>query len=874
MADDKENEVLEENTVAEETDSTQITGDFEYNYSRIENISGIEIPEDGSMADCKSVIELAAMAFNMSNKQTAYNKAAFQKYMSAINSIVGKYNDRISKNEDHLSNHDDKIKELQELVGNLDLEDTTSLIEATKKLVKALFDDDNYQDDFETGDGGIIADHRDRIVSLENEEKVTYQYSGDGDNKTHRVALKHTKEGSNLANEDVTLNQTEIYTADAVDAIIDNAFETRLTQESSSVGTETDSDKFIKGQVETTAISPTTTDNHSTLAAENENFLMSEGAIVETFNEVIAILEAREATLKGMAENYGKFLATFQLEEAETDDGVLYCSRRIGDDKKSWKANAPYGGSLVVDTENAITVGTKTYDLVKYTYTPENGVLTIEMSAYVPRGTRLTTQEREYDLIPLQVFFGGSKNYTLLTAENGPWKSKNIVYYCPDKKQSYITNGTTEPAIFAAQGEQGIQGFQGVSIKDITAANAVSTESGATNTYKITLQDPANGNAETEKTFQVTNGFGFRYIGTLTSDKVDSLPASGVYTTAITEANWNDAPSGKSVQINDYVILTDDTGCSIRVFNGTSWQEMIKGVKGDTGYTGASLSFSATKDSETGVTTVTVTTTPHDGTAASSETFTINDGEKGETGATGATGATGRGISAIAVDDSYTPPDDKPNDIQIVVEYTDGNRETFIVKGGTNGSNGENGAGINWLGEFSSHNKANATPNALDAYHNTITGCSYIYTGSEWQVLTGVESDYDIPVYFDMGDYFMEVGKVTKNAWNYDVTGTVDYSLSNGLVAKFKAVTGNTTCVYRFTHSKVVAKGLCYVEQCSPGCQQERTGELPHTRGIIFMSQTEWSKYTNVDDTDSIIAAAASNGVTSNYSDSSTTTGD
>ena len=36
--------------------------------------------------------------------------------------------------------------------------------------------------------------------------------------------------------------------------------------------------------------------------------------------------------------------------------------------------------------------------------------------------------------------------------------------------------------------------------------------------------------------------------------------------------------SQKSVQINDYVIITDSTGNKIKVFNGTAWQEMIKGV--------------------------------------------------------------------------------------------------------------------------------------------------------------------------------------------------------------------------------------------------------------------------------------------------------
>lgn len=779
MAD--ENEVLENNETVAETETTvstpEITGDFEYNYSRIENISGIEIPEDGSMADCKSVIELAAMAFNMSNKQTAYNKAAFQKYMSAINSIVGKYNDRISKNEDHLSTHDNEIEELQKLVGNLDLEETTSLIEATQKLVKALFDDDDYENGFDAGDGGIIANHRDRIVALENEEKVTYQYSGDGDNKTHRVALKHTQKDQNLTDEDVTLKQTEIYTADAVDAIIDNAFETRLTQESSSVGTETDSDKFIKGQVETSGLSVTTDDNHSSFSATNENFLMSEEAIVQTLNNLINVLEAREATLKGMAENFGKFLATFQLEDARVNDGELFCTRRIGA-SIAWKAEAPFGGSITFG--DSIKIGTKEYTLVKYVYTPHEGKLTLEISAYIPNGTdSMVNATSTRQLIPLEIFFGGNITWEALTAANGPYQSSNIVYYVTDKKQSYITNGTIEPDIFA-QGEQGIQGYQGVSIKDITAANPVSTESGATNTYKITLQDPANNNAETEKTFTVTNGYGFRYIGTLLAEKADLLPIKiGTdYTTAITEANWNEASSGKSVQINDYVILTDDSGCSIKVFNGTEWQEMIKGVVGPTGLTGDSLSFSVDKNGS--VATITVTTTPAND-KPTTQSFTINDG-----------------------------------------------------------------VGINWLGEFSSHNEVNTTPSRLDAYHNTVTGCSYIYTGSEWQLLTGVEdSDYDIPVYFDIGTHFIEIGHVKCLSWTYDLNN--GGSLSTELGTRFKSATGNTSYVYKYTRSKIVAKGCCYVDGITPGSAEETNGTVPRTRGIVFMSNEELSNYTDND---------------------------
>ena len=179
-------------------------------------------------------------------------------------------------------------------------------------------------------------------------------------------------------------------------------------------------------------------------------------------------------------------------------------------------------------------------------------------------------------LVPLGIFVGGNITWAELTADNGPWQSKNVVYYVTDKEESYITNGKREPDIFA-KGKKGDQGPQGIGISRIEGNP--SSDSGATNTYTIVLKDPAN-NAEIEPkpTSTVTNGYGFRYIGTLTTEHENELPALGKnYTTSIT-SGWDSAPEGKSVQLNDYVIITDSTGNKIKVFNGTKWQEMIKGV--------------------------------------------------------------------------------------------------------------------------------------------------------------------------------------------------------------------------------------------------------------------------------------------------------
>lgn len=550
-------------------DSTPaISGNFNYNYSKIDSISGVDIPDETK--DCKSLLQLAAMAYNMSNKQTAYNKAAFEKYISVINKIVEQYDTRITGNESLLKTHNSDIETLKELVGNLNLEGTTSLMQATQQLVKALFNDDNYKDGFEAGgSGGIINNHETRIGTLEA-DKVTYKYSAGDNETTHKIEITHLNGG----NEDAEKNKTDIYTAKAVDARI-AAFKTELENNSSSVGSgsTTTGDKYIKGQVETEGITFTSTP----ITSDKPNSLMSESAIVETLNCLVNVLKDREITLKEMAEDFGKFLATFQLEDAVVYNRALYCSRKIGN-SDFWKAQAPLNGSITVNNSST-TIGTKTYTLVKYTSTYAKDSLPFEVSAYIPNGTdSMADITATGKLVPLGIFFGGNITWGELTADNGPYQSENVIYYVTDRKESYITNGTKTPYVFA-KGEKGYQGPQGIGIKEVKGTN--NPDSGAINTYTITLMDPANNNAEIENkpTFTVRNGYGFRYIGTLTTEHENRLPTTpgDSYPTSITD-DWDQSSSGKSVQLNDYVVITDSFGNKIKVFNGTKWQEMIKGV--------------------------------------------------------------------------------------------------------------------------------------------------------------------------------------------------------------------------------------------------------------------------------------------------------
>lgn len=53
---------------------------------------------------------------------------------------------------------------------------------------------------------------------------------------------------------------------------------------------------------------------------------------------------------------------------------------------------------------------------------------------------------------------------------------------------------------------------------------------------------------------------------------------------------------------------------------------------------------------------------------------------------------------------------------------------------GTDGNDGENGKSFRWRGSYSSSDNI-STPQFMDVYHNTTDGCSYIFDGSNWQLL-------------------------------------------------------------------------------------------------------------------------------------------
>lgn len=68
--------------------------------------------------------------------------------------------------------------------------------------------------------------------------------------------------------------------------------------------------------------------------------------------------------------------------------------------------------------------------------------------------------------------------------------------------------------------------------------------------------------------------------------------------------------------------------------------------------------------------------------------------------------------------------------------YTEDGWKLLAQKGDT----GENGVSIKWLGSYTDSSKI-SNPKVLNAYYNTTDGCSYIYTGSSWQLLARKGTD-------------------------------------------------------------------------------------------------------------------------------------
>ena len=131
-------------------------------------------------------------------------------------------------------------------------------------------------------------------------------------------------------------------------------------------------------------------------------------------------------------------------------------------------------------------------------------------------------------------------------------------------------------------------------------------------------------------------------------------------------------------------------------------------------------------------------------------TLLARSGANGTQGEKGDSGTDGKSINWRG---SYTSPDyiSNPQYLDAYYNMTDGCSYIYTSKGewallaskgeqGDAGTDGTNGRSIYWLGSYASSDEI-ATVEYLNAYYNTSDGCSYIWNGTKWDLLSKAGAD-------------------------------------------------------------------------------------------------------------------------------------
>ena len=212
--------------------------------------------------------------------------------------------------------------------------------------------------------------------------------------------------------------------------------------------------------------------------------------------------------------------------------------------------------------------------------------------------------------------------------------------------------------------------------------------------------------------------------------EVLKLTATGSISGRITLDNKTSGNSGFLVFVagTSYMAMTDDAG------NYT-----ISDVPAGSGY-----QVLATKNSVIHILSSNVTVTANGSSAMPNDTFTSDELKNID----GKDGSDGVSIVWLGVFDSESEIKE-PKYLNAYFNKTDGcsyiydgMKWTLLARSGANGSNGNNGTNgtngtnglsIVWKGELSS---APENPEVNWAYYNTETGCSYIWNGAKWDLLS------------------------------------------------------------------------------------------------------------------------------------------
>ena len=357
----------------------------------------------------------------------------------------------------------------------------------------------------------------------------------------------------------------------------------------------------------------------------------------------------------------------------------------------------------------------------------------------------------------------------------------NWAYYNTETGCSYIWNGTewnllSKVGANGADGQNGTNGVNGISILwqgEFASAPInpelnwayYNTETGCSyiwngTEWNLLSKSGADGQ-------QGENGVSIAWKGELSSAPTDP------------ELNW--------------AYYNTETGCSY-IWNGEDWDLISKaGATGVAGADGKSLIWKGELDSAP--TEAEVNWAYYNTTAGYSY---IWNGEEWEVLAK----AGANGTSIIWKGELASAPEN-PKLYWAYYNTTDGCSYLYngtawelLAKAGTSGIAGINGTSISWLGSFASSSEI-TNPVNLNAYYNTTDGCSYIYNGTEWQLLARKGSDGTA------GSGGSGNGGIT---WLGDFSDSSEITEPEVLSAYYNTTTG-CSYIWNGTEWKLLAKG-------------------------------------------------------------------
>ncbi len=146
----------------------------------------------------------------------------------------------------------------------------------------------------------------------------------------------------------------------------------------------------------------------------------------------------------------------------------------------------------------------------------------------------------------------------------------------------------------------------------------------------------------------------------------------------------------------------------------------------------------------------------------------------------------------------------------------------LLAKAGTDGADGES---INWLGELPS-DSAVVSPKYLDAYYNTTNGCSYIYTGTKWELLAKSAPEQNTIEFsntYNIGDVLLSDGtvipyqanRVFTNEQKQKAVGVMygnEFNIPCGWLGIYNSCSGTASGTYKWARADTTGYNTSFTE--------------------------------------------------------------